>query len=396
MGSPPARVTFCVSALEPGGIDSVVRALATGLDPERFEVSVFSLGPDLGTGDLYRTAGIPVVAARKPGRMAAIRMAARLPAFLRQKGIRLVHAHPGSASRLMALLAGVPMMVSTYHGSWVGGASRSELWLRRFLDTRSSAVVANSRSTRDHVAADLRLPLEGVQVIYNGVDLTRFHPPSGVERQAARAAFGIGTDEVVLGTVARLYADKGVSDVLLALAGARAQGTCIRMLVVGDGPERPVLEAQAVSLGVAPFVRFLGARSDVGSILRACDLAVLASRTREGFGIALVEAMATGLPVLGTTVEGVPEVVDSGKTGVLVPPSDPAALREALVSLARNPGLRSEIGARARAEVCARFDVRRMVAEYGRLYDCLLDSGRNAVGAAPNSLHGRIDATAGE
>jgi glycosyltransferase involved in cell wall biosynthesis len=370
------RISLCVSALEFGGINAVVHALATGLDPERFAVSVFALGPNLGAGDAYRLAGVPVYAAAGDGRAEAVRVTARLWRFLRRSRIEIVHAHPGSLSRLTALLAGVPVVVSTYHGSWTEGVGRAELRFRRFLDSRATAIVANSCATRDHVVHDIRLAADRIRVIYNGVDLTRFRPPSPAERQAARAALGLGPDELVVGTVARLYADKGVADIVTALATVRASGIPVHALVVGDGPERPSLQRQAASLKLSPFVRFLGSRTDVPDVLAACDLAVLASRTREGFGIALAEAMAMALPVVGTTIEGIPEVIEAGRTGVLVPPGDPAALHDALVSLARSPERRRELGSCGRSAVEARFDRRRMVAEYSALYDELLDHRR--------------------
>jgi glycosyltransferase involved in cell wall biosynthesis len=372
--SRPVRVCLCVSALEVGGIDSVVHALAKGLDPQRFDVTVFSLGPDRGTGDAYRGAGVKVLAAGRDRHSGTARMAGRLFWFLLRNKIDVVHAHPGSVSRLMALLARVPVVIATYHGSWVNGADRLELTFRRRLDLRSAAVVANSRSTRDRVAADLRLPPDRVEVIYNGVDLDRFRPPSPAQRQEAREALGLLTTDVVVGTVARLFEDKGVSDVMAAIAAARNRGAPLRALIAGDGPARAELERRAASLNLVPFVHFLGSRPDIPNVLTACDLMALASRTREGFGMALAEAMAMGLPVVGTTVEGVPELVESGTNGILVRPCDPGALEDAFVRLAREERLREKLGTRARSDVLARFDVRRMVSEYGGLYDRLLAS----------------------
>jgi glycosyltransferase involved in cell wall biosynthesis len=117
----------------------------------------------------------------------------------------------------------------------------------------------------------------------------------------------------------------------------------------------------------------VGARSDIPELLAAADVFVLASRAREGFGIALAEAMAMSLPVIGTGVEGIPELIEGGRTGLLVPPRDPFALAGALVKLARRPMLRQDLGRRGRETVEERFDVRRMVAAYGALYEQLLN-----------------------
>ena len=373
----PLPITVCVSALEYGGVDSVVHALATGLDRSRYNVTVYSLGPDHGAGDRYRAAGIQVVAGEQSG-SDRVRAVHRLWRFLHGHRVMLVHTNPGFGSRVAALLARVPVVVATYHGSWAHSASRAELLLRRFLDRRATAVVANSRFTRDHVIAELGVPPERVRVIHNGVDLNRFRPPSLDRRNATRTALGLGADDVVVATVARLYPDKGVWDVVSALALARAEGVPLRALIVGDGPEGESLRAHVATIGVAPHVQFVGARSDIPELLAAADLFVLASRTREGFGIALAEAMAMSLPVVGTFVEGIPELVEEGRTGLLVPPCDPSALADAFLKLVREPKLRHELGTRGRATVESRFDARRMVAAYAALYEELLGRSPHA------------------
>jgi len=349
-----------------------MHALATRLDRSRYEVTVYSLGPDRGAGDRYRAAGIQVVAGAQSRDHKSVRALLRLWRFLRSHRVMLVHTHPGFGSRAAALLARVPVVVATYHGSWAHSVGRGELALRRFLDRRASAVVANSGFTKDHVVAELGVPPERVRVIQNGVDLIRFRPPSPDHRNAVRAALGWGADDVVVATVARLYPDKGVWDVVSALAMVRAEGVSLRALIVGDGPERESLRARAASIGAAPHVQFVGARNDVPELLAAADVFVLASRSREGFGIALAEGMAMSLPVIGTAVEGIPELIEGGRNGLLVPPCDPIALADALLKLVREPKLRHELGTRGRATVEQRFDARRMVAAYAALYEELL------------------------
>jgi glycosyltransferase involved in cell wall biosynthesis len=374
--SKKVAVTMCVSTLEFGGVGTVVYALATGLDPSRYAVRVFSLGRDYGAGEQYRAAGIPVFAAQSSGRLGLLLGVFRLWRFLRREGIALIHTHPGSGSRIAAFLARVPVVVATYHGSWDHWIGPAERLLRRVLDRRASAVVANSCFTRDRVNADLRHPPHRVRVIYNGVNPRQLRPPSPHERDAARASLALQPRDVVVVTVARLYPDKGVADLLSALALARSEAVSLRLLVVGDGPERGPLLLQSASLGLEPVVRFLGLRADILQILRAADVFVLASRTREGFGIALAEAMAMALPVIGTRIEGIPELVEAGRAGLLVPPRNPVALKNALVELARRPERRRELGSRGRAVVEERFDVRRMVAAYAALYEELLSASQ--------------------
>jgi len=370
------RVVLCVPAVEYGGVDTVVYELATGLDADRFQVSVFSLGPDTGAGEKYRIAGVPLSVAEREGRLVAAGRSVALWRLLRARKVEIVHAHPGSVSRLAALLARVPVVVATYHGSWEQPIGIAELALRRLLDRHPSAIVANSRYTRERVAADLGLHSRDVRVIYNGIDIERFRPPTPQQRQQARSLFGIPPDDIVVCSVARLYADKGVADVLEAIAAARGDGLALRAIIVGDGPERESLEAHAGTLGLQSRVRFVGARNDIPEVLAAADLFVLGSRTREGFGVAVVEAMAVGLPVIATAVEGVPEVVVHERTGVLVPPRNPTALKRAVAELVEQPAVRRRLGRAARAAVERQFDVRRMVDAYSTLYDDLLRESR--------------------
>ena len=366
------KLVLCVTAVEYGGVDSVVFALASRLDPRRFDVTVFSLGPDFGPGDRLRAVGVSVVTGSSSG--ASVAGLERLRRFLLRTRTTVVHCHPGSLSRLAAHLARVPIIVATYHGSFRPPSPRyPERVLRRFLDKRASALVANSRFTRDHIAAALGEPVGQIAVIYNGIDVERFRPPEPGAREATRQSMGFGSEHIIVASVARLYSDKGTADMLEGLSRAHSRGVRAGALIVGDGPERPSLERRARELHLEGFVRFLGARSDIPEVLAAADLFVSTSRTREAFGIAIVEAMGLGLPVIATSVEGVPETVDEGRSGFLIPPHDPAAVGDAIADLARRPDQRLEFGQQGRRIAVERFDVRRMVAEYEALYTRLLD-----------------------
>jgi glycosyltransferase involved in cell wall biosynthesis len=193
--------------------------------------------------------------------------------------------------------------------------------------------------------------------IWNGIDTALFQP---VEKWA----------QSTLITVGRLEAVKDMPTLLCAFASARENLPALQLLIVGDGRARHSLEEMSRSFGLETSVHFLGERKDVSKLLRQATVFVSSSLS-EGVALALLEAMATGLPVVVTGVGGNIEVVQDGVTGVLVPPRDPARLAEAISDLASNPVRVAAMGRAARSRVEDVFDVRRMVRDYERLYSTL-------------------------
>jgi glycosyltransferase involved in cell wall biosynthesis len=171
----------------------------------------------------------------------------------------------------------------------------------------------------------------------------------------------------VLGTVANLSRDKDPVTLLRGFAEIRKTLPGARLVIAGDGPEAGAARAEAERLGVAPDVEFLGFRGDVPRVLAALDVFVLSTRT-EGMGIAILEAMAAGVPVVASAVGGVPEVVEDGVTGRLFAAGEAAALRDAVVEILNDRALREGLVGRALVRVRERFSMDRMVEEYGRLY----------------------------
>jgi glycosyltransferase involved in cell wall biosynthesis len=191
------------------------------------------------------------------------------------------------------------------------------------------------------------------------------------DRADVRAELGVAPDAALIGAVGRLTADKGGQDVLIRAVG-RVRETCpqVRLVMVGDGPLRPGLEQLTAQLGLTGTVIFTGLRSDVPRLLGALDVFVLPSE-REALPVAVLEAMAAGLPLVATRVGGIPEVVEDGATGFLVPPGDVAAMHCVLERLTGDPALAARLGAAGQAHVQAHFTVQQMVRQVERLYDQL-------------------------
>ncbi len=275
----------------------------------------------------------------------------------------VVHAHTGRAAWLgswAAFRAGLPAVVTRRMDRPVRPGMRTRLIYQRWTQ-RTAAISA-------HVAAQLiaaGVPESRLVVIPDAVDLARVHSPLG--RAAVRAAAEVADGDVVLLATARLVHRKGLDLVLDAVARLAAEGLRPRMWIAGDGPERGALEARCERAGVTAQVAWLGQRADVGDLLAGCDAVILASRA-EGLGVAALEAMAAGRPVVASAVGGLAAAVVDEHTGLLVPADDVAALSAALRRIVLEPALRQRLGAAGPAHVAARFHPAAMAEAYERLY----------------------------
>jgi glycosyltransferase involved in cell wall biosynthesis len=284
-----------------------------------------------------------------------------------------VHAHlvaAGIAGTLGARLARVPRVVVTFHNltDWQEKRSHPLRVAGRRALRWCDAVVAVSEAVRGAMArVDLALARRA-HVIPNGIDLSLF-AGLGRRRDEARALRGLGPDEIVVGTVARLERRKGVDLLIEAMPLVAARLPRLKLRVIGDGPERSSLEGRVRQLGLGERVELVGERGDVHEELAALDLFAAPSRS-EGQGVAVIEALAAGLPVIGARVGGIPEVLGHGACGVLVEPESPGALADAIVGLALSDERRrfSESG-RARARSFSLDETR---ARLERLYESLL------------------------
>ncbi|MCU0268923.1 MAG: glycosyltransferase family 4 protein [Acidimicrobiales bacterium] len=294
----------------------------------------------------------------------------------------IVHTHnpkPGLYGRLAARAAGVPVVVNTVHGLYALPedrlAKRTVVYgLERLAATCSHAELLQNPEDLP-VLTRLGVPRDRLTVLGNGVDLDRFDPSRVPPGAAARlrAELGISPDEVVVGLVGRLVAEKGYPEVFAAATFLRRRLPELRVVVVGpDDPAKPdALSGAALDAARAAGVVLLGERRDVEVLYAAFDFYVLASH-REGFPRSAMEAAAMGLPLVVTDVRGCRQVVDHGRNGLLVPVRDPAGLAEAVAWLAADPGRRRALGAASRAKAEAEFDQQRVIDTTLEVYERLL------------------------
>jgi glycosyltransferase involved in cell wall biosynthesis len=233
-------------------------------------------------------------------------------------------------------------------------------------------ILAVSDYVRRRLVVSDHVPESMVQVLYNGVDLSRFHPI--LEPPAAiRARLGLPPDGEVVTSVGQLIDFKGI-DHLIDAADLLRSRPALTVLVVGDGDRRDALAARVRRLGLEDRVRLLGKRDDVNALLAASDLFVCPSVWDEALGYVILEAMAVGLPAVASRVGGIPEVVREGETGLLVPPRDAGALAGAIASLLDDPVRREAMGRAGRQVITEDFSMERAITATVDLYEELAGS----------------------
>jgi glycosyltransferase involved in cell wall biosynthesis len=353
---------IAVTLAEVGGAQTCVAQLLPELAREH-EVTVAAYGP----GPLWgaaTAAGAKPIPLRNVRRRIGIRDVLGLIELIRViRRVRpdIVHTHSSKAGvlgRMAAAFCRVPAILFTAHG-WAFKAEtgfRSRLYLQadRLTSRVTDTVICVSETERREGLAARTCRPDRTIVIRNGVDTSLF---------TVRTHAAVAWPRIM--SVGRLKAPKDFGTLLRALA--LIEEVPFSATLLGDGPDRPMLEAQLHELGLDDRVDLAGERDDVPALLAESDCFVLSS-TSEGLPISVLEAMASGLPVVATDVGGVHELVEAGATGYLVPPRDPAALAEALRSLLTDVELRRRLGARARATVEERFDVARVRREHASLY----------------------------
>jgi len=333
------RVLWLAKGLGRGGAEQLLVNCARHVDRERYEVEVAYVLP-------WKDALVPALEAAGVrvhclGGGPAALWPWRLRRLLAGRRYDLVHTHmpvPAVAARLLSYGRRAPRLVHTEHNVWERYRPVTR-WANALTYRRNAAVIAVSHA----VAATIgrRRPGDWVTVVHHGPDLA--DAPAGPSaRAAARAELGLPADALVVGTVGNLTAKKDQATLLAAFGLLRREDPSAVLVLIGGGP----LEAELRALAGESVV-FTGSRPDVPALLPGLDVFTLSSR-QEGLPVALMEAMTSGLPSVVTRVGGMPEVLDDGVQGFLVPPGDPVALAAALGRLAADEGLRGRLGAAAR------------------------------------------------
>jgi glycosyltransferase involved in cell wall biosynthesis len=363
------RITHVVENLERGGLERVVIDLAREQARRGDAVQVLCLfGRGALAGEL-EAAGVPVHACGKRGGLdlGALR---RLRAGLRAHHTGVLHTHNAAAhyhAVLAALGLGIRTTVNTRHGMGVQQAGSRREWLFRRTLARTDRVATVCEAARREVAAAGLIPAAKLVAVPNGIRLDAFAPGGAAEREALAVELGLPPATPVVGAVGRMNWAKDPQGMLEAFRILLAGHPQAVLAWAGDGAERPAFEAAAQAAGIADRVRALGDRGDVPRLLRGFTVYAMSSRT-EGYSIALLEACASGLPIVATDVGGNREIVREGVNGLLVPAGDPPALAAALARLLDDPARAAAMASAGLAFVRAEGSLEAMAARYRLVY----------------------------
>jgi glycosyltransferase involved in cell wall biosynthesis len=355
-----------------GGAERLARDVLAELDPNRFERVLFvSRSPrdragERAVSDLRRR-GVSVRLLRRRFKYDPL---AWWPLFqaLRHERVDVLHTHafgPNAWGSLIGWLARVPVVIAHEHNWAFSGRALRPVIDRELIARCASAMIVVSGEARRRMIEIERIPPERLVLLPNGI---RPLPPS--DGHAVRAELGVGEDDPVIGTVCIIRAEKALDVLLRAAALLIRDFPRLRVLIVGDGPDRERAEAVAHQLGLEGRVLVTGHRTDVPDLLAAMDVAVLSS-DYEGSPLSMLEFMDAGKPIVATRVGGIPEAIEEGVHGVLVPPRDEAGLATALREVLRDPDAAREMGARARDRCRREFSLDHTVESLELLYEQL-------------------------
>lgn len=354
----PLIVIHVSHGLHLGGMEKLLVEFARHADRARYALHFVSL---TDAGDAAReieAAGWAVTCLHTPSGLRAGLLRALRATFARLNA-DIVHTHntkPMLYAAPAARWAGVRGVVHTRHGQRLG-ASRRQTWMFNLAARCVDRMVSVSQDSTA-LAERQGIVASKLLTIHNGIDISHFAP-------------GLYASDGPLLYVGRLSPEKDLPTLLRAFA--MIDRPDVKLDLAGDGPSRTELESLVRTLALSDRVRFLGAVSDVPTRLQSARALVLPSLS-EGISLALLEAMATGLPTIATRVGGNPEVVEDGSTGWLVPASDPLALARAMQQMLSEPQRAREMGRAGRARVETHFDVRKMVCAYESIYASLGDT----------------------
>lgn len=365
----PLRIVHVVENLERGGLERMVIDLAVAQRAAGHDPRVLCLFQPGALAVELEAQGIAVQACGKRGGFdpGALR---RLRAQLRAAPGTVLHTHNANAHyHAVAAAFGLPLAktINTRHG--MGAArprSRGE-WLYRRAMGRTDVVAAVCEAARARFAAQGVRPRRGLLAVPNGIRVDAFSAANAERRAALRNVLELPLGARIIGTVGRLNPVKDQACLLRAFARLHRERPDAALVLVGDGALRGALEAQAAALGIGESLRFLGDRGDVRQLLQGFDAFALSSLS-EGYSMALLEACASGLPIVATDVGGNREIVVDGRNGLLVPAADETALADALARLLRDPAHAEAMGRAGRDWALREASIDAMAARYDALY----------------------------
>ncbi|MDZ7359769.1 MAG: glycosyltransferase family 4 protein [candidate division KSB1 bacterium] len=331
--------------------------------------------PETEVGQRAIAQGIPVESIKFSGDFNPVTIF-QLARFMKRQRIEVVLTNMDKELRLggmAAKIAGVPAVIPRRGIDY----PLKNRWRYRFAyNVLATKTIANSQATKRALLREAPwLHPESIEVIYNGIDVQPFLHASA---RPWRSKWSLKADEPLLGFVGQLDERKGIRVLLAAFARIKSEVPRARLVLVGHGPLREMIESEVKRQQWEDAVLLPGFLEDVPGVMQAIDVLLLPSLW-EGFGIVLIEAMAAGKPAIGTDTSSMPEIIVDGQTGYLVPPGDSEALARRAMELLKNPALREQFGHAARRRVAAKFTLERMIDQLENLFQREVDKRRRTV-----------------
>jgi len=368
------RVLHLIHTLETGGAQKVIVNLIRGIDKSHFDFSTTCLKKKGPCYDEIKTIGGKVDQVTKKGKI-DFTLIPRLKEHIKEGKYDILHTHNFSAG-LWGRLAAIqmkkncPILVHTEHGR-LGDVPMLRKIIIRYLAQHTDRIIAVSKETSDYLLHNVGLPEDRVSVIKNGIDLQSLELKKDARVEFIENILKKDPNAIFIVNVSALSAVKDHETLIKAYKILHGKMPYVHLLLVGDGPLRLGLIKLASSLGVDGNVHFLGERHDVGAILAKCRIFVMSSLL-EGNPISLLEAMGMGLVPVTTSVGGLPELIENTVNGLMVPPSEPALLANAIRIPLENPKLAIEWSKKSRELILREYTAEVMSKRHEELYCTLI------------------------
>lgn len=372
------KILFVITKSNFGGAQKYVYDLATNIPKDKFNVVVATGGTGILIQKLHEQniRVLPILSLTRDVKVGNdFKAFFELWSIFRNERPDVVHlnsAKAGGVGALAARLAGVPRIIFTAHG-WAFNEERSTLqrlfikffsWMTTLLSHKTIAVsLAVKNDTRKWLFAQKK-----IIVVRNGVSDTKFYDREEArEKLFSQTSITLPSNAFLLCTIAELHNNKGLQYSIKAFAELAKENTSLHYFIFGDGEEKEHLDTLIRSLGMEGRAHLLGFTKGASTFLRAFDLFILPSIT-EGLGFVILEAGCAGIPVIASRVGGIPEIIDDGRTGILIPLRNTPAISSAIKSLIDDPLLRAKLGTALQEKVLQDFSLSRMVKQTIILY----------------------------
>ena len=367
------KVLHLVEGLETGGRENVIASIARGINREKYDLEVWAVAYGGKVADDLRRDGIEVrvlnvTTYRNPFNIF------KLASLIKKSSADIVHTHGYYAStlgRIAAKVSGAKVIINHVHSTYFEYKKR-HIFMEKMLGSFTDRVICCSNAVEEFVRGYEGIKPSKTIVIYNGVDENKF--VSGIDVPEKKKELNIKAGDSSVGIVASLVPNKGHKYLFLAADEILSRFPGVKFLVVGDGSYRGDLEEEAKRLRIDPEVIFTGTREDVPQVLAVMDIFVLPTCYREGLGLAVIEAMAAGKPVVASNIGGISEAVEEGVNGILVPPNDAKALANAVISLFEDKEKLVRMGNEGQRICREKFSAGEMVSKIEEVYESVLEN----------------------